>query len=183
MLDRWPMTELRRRPDRFYAFLSYSTRDPEIAFIKSFLDEYLRTLLSTVPIVPIFYDGIYIPEGHPELREYLLRCIRGSDFTVALISAGYVSSLWCRLEWEAAEEAAILDGKHAPVLPIWWKRYRGDERTRVFETRKWVEIANEVQEGDYKAAINKAIHGTLGFLDHVYGVSSSRPPDRGSDAA
>lgn len=159
------------RTDGFYSFMSYSTRDDEVKAVKPFIDAYVNALRDHVPYIPIFYDHFYIPDGHPNLHEYLSRCIFESDFTTAFLSPGYASSAWCALEWghsEALSRSEVCSEKplrHA-ILPIRWK---GTNDRDLFMSVPPIDVSGELSNGDFRSAVDIAVEGTLRFLDRTYG--------------
>lgn len=174
-MERWPKARRKtRREDGFYSFMSYSTRDDEVETIKPFVDEYAHAMRSRIPYVPVFYDGYYIPHGHPRLEDYLAQSIHDSDFTTAFLSPGYSSSSWCGFEWGYSHHLSGLEiSSEKPlrheILQILWKRFERGRDSALFERRCTVDVSDEIRYRDLSGALHKAVDGTLRFLDHMYG--------------
>ncbi len=174
-MDRWPKLKLKtRREDGFYSFMSYSTRDDEIKTVKPFVDEYAHAMRSHVPYIPIYYDGFYIPYGHPHLEDELARSIYDSDFTTAFLSPGYVSSSWCGFEWGYSHQLSQLSVSYKKplkheILPICWKHFDENRDSRLFSGRCWIDVSREIEHRKISEAVYKAVNETILFLDNMYG--------------
>jgi hypothetical protein len=174
------LRELERTTHRqgFYSFLSYSTRDDEIATIKPFLHEYVTALRSLgISYIPIFCDAFYIPEGHPHLHLYLKEQLYRSDFTTAFLSPGYVSSSWCAFEWWESESLSELTTSHEKpvkhaILPICWKAY-ADRARGIFSCRGAIDISQEMNDQRWQAALEIAVRQTVKFLEWMYDPARS----------
>jgi hypothetical protein len=90
-------------PFRYHAFLSYTTRTEEIAAVMPVVDatrEYLNA--RGITTAPLFLDrfewGGRIPNNN--LTDSLWSALSQSVCLIALISPGYLSSEWCRFEWD-----------------------------------------------------------------------------------
>jgi hypothetical protein len=110
------MTDLReirsvrkRPPERFHAFISYTTRERETGEIKKVLDPFLNGYLGpaikrTLGELPVFYDGWSLQNPSGAVRpSYLLQqalqfAIKESEMLLAFVSPLYVESYWCLLE-------------------------------------------------------------------------------------
>jgi hypothetical protein len=106
---RWSIRE--RPPERFHAFISYTTRDDEVNDIKrivdKFLDGYLRPQMeAALGEPPVFYDGWYLRNIPDVIRsDFILRkslhfAIEESEMLLAFVSPSYVGSDWTRAEIE-----------------------------------------------------------------------------------
>jgi hypothetical protein len=118
------MTRLLRRqriqdrpPERFHAFMSYTTREDEVREIKPvvdrFLNDYLRpSIQAALGEPPIFYDGWYLRNPPTAIcNEYLLQralrfAIEESEMLLAFVSPLYVQSPWCMFEVETMARKA-----------------------------------------------------------------------------
>lgn len=100
-----------RPPERFHAFISYTTRENEIREIKPivdrFLDDHLRPTIETaLGEPPVFYDGWYLRNAPGAIRtEYSLKsalrfAIEESEVLLAFVSPLYVQSPWSMFEVE-----------------------------------------------------------------------------------
>ena len=172
----WPRIPIRRHyEDGFHSFISYSTRDDEIAAIKPVVDRYCEALRREIPYMPIFLDRFYLPRGHGELLHSLEDAIHRSDFTTAFLSPGYAASAWCGFEWW--ESYRLSQSRRCPkcgphgMLHIYWKEFEEGLSRSMFSAQNAmvINIVNEVEQGDISGAVEKAISGTYDYLDRVYG--------------
>lgn len=173
---RWPRAPARAcREDGFYSFISYSKRDDEVRVIKPVIDGYCEALRTKVPYIPVFYDGFYPPSGPSELLRHLEDAIHSSDFTTSFLSPGYASSAWCGFEWWESFRITRYEcprcRTHPSLLHIFWKRFEDELSDRIFDQGNayCVNIAEEIERKDYRGAVEKAVSGTLEFLDRAYG--------------
>jgi len=96
-------------PERFHAFVSYTTREEEVQIVKPFVDNFLQTHLrpiieQTIGEPPIFYDGytLFNPNrsrfSDSELASAIRFAIEESEVLLAFLSPSYAGSHWCVFE-------------------------------------------------------------------------------------
>jgi hypothetical protein len=112
----------------YHCFISYTTRQEEVAELKPHVDKMIDKLKEAgVVVCPVYYDGWYMERRkyeQSELAERLIAALADSAFTLCFVSPGYVSSPWCRLEWEATMRIHAHRALPAPeysILPVLWK--------------------------------------------------------------
>jgi hypothetical protein len=163
---RWPRLPYKESlRSGFYSFISYTAREEEMQILKPFIDRYVDELKKHIAYIPIYYDRVYLPDGHCRLDEKLAEAIAVSDFTTAFLSPGYTSSPWCTFEWGCATTRSQIAGERIhSVLPIVWK-------LPVELSSRWrtIYITDQFKKKDYESALHRAVEGTLKFLDWRYG--------------
>lgn len=92
-------------------FVSYTTREQEVALVKPMVDRFLngflrRRIERDLGEPPGFYDGysLYRPGAglsDAELRSAIRFAVEESEVLVAFVSPEYPGSYWCRFECEA----------------------------------------------------------------------------------
>src|SRR5258708_10150335 len=150
-----------RPPERFHAFMSYTTREEEVREIKPvvdrFLNDYLRpSIQAALGEPPIFYDGWYLRNAPNAIRnEYSLQralrfAIEESEMLLAFVSPLYVQSPWCMFEVETMARKAprpwydicrkvpndeLLDRRQSHVRPSHWECLMAALARRIWQTR------------------------------------------------
>ncbi|HSI02209.1 MAG TPA: TIR domain-containing protein [Reyranella sp.] len=118
-------------PERYHAFISYTTREHEVRQVKPIVDEFLNRYLK--PLIrgvlgelPVFYDGWSLdPPSNRSFDESTLKyrlaeAIRDSEMMLAFVSPSYLSSRWCHFEL-ATMAPREREPVPAPIVPIFWK--------------------------------------------------------------
>ena len=107
-------------------FLSYTSREEEVRYIRPLIDQYCRDLWEWARTngLDIFYDEYTMQKrqySSDELREILGNAVHRSHLMTAFLSPEYVMSEWCRFEWleTRKERRPILHG-------VLWKMFRLD---------------------------------------------------------
>lgn len=112
----------------FHCFISYTTREEEVAELKPHVDAVVDKLKEAgVVVCPVYYDGRYMERRRyeqSELSAILLAGLSASAFTICFVSPGYVDSPWCRFEW--GQTLRIHASRDTPasefsILPVLWK--------------------------------------------------------------
>ena len=137
-------------PERFHAFVSYTTREDEVRIVKPLVDHFLNAVLrpaieQALGEPPFFYDGysLYYPSGsrlsNPELETTLRFAIEESEVLIAFVSPEYPASNWCMFECRtmASKELRpwfdlcrippipeLRDQRPPDLRPHWWECVR-----------------------------------------------------------
>ena len=104
------------RPFSYHVFISYTTREAEIAEITPTINQFCNSLRRAgFEVAPVFFDRLTIgsePRNETELETILGAGIRKSCCMIAFVSPGYLESAWCIYEWRRM---------NSYILPIVWK--------------------------------------------------------------
>jgi hypothetical protein len=122
---------MKTEQSRRLLFLSYSTREEEVQYLKAILDPFLVMLPHyTWEKLGVWYDAVDIrhPEGpasylerkHSDewLEHKIVKGLNDCDFTLAMLSPHYLRSGWCKFEWNKSKEIHA----HPQLLPACWKK-------------------------------------------------------------
>jgi hypothetical protein len=119
--------------DCFHVFVSYTSREPEVAILQGVVDNYCRGLWEWAKSrgVDIFYDHFSLRQDiryeQDLLYSEIIAAINQTDLMTAFISPKYVSSGWCQDEF-LHQELRVRTGRESPdglprtaTHPIYWK--------------------------------------------------------------
>jgi hypothetical protein len=116
----------------FHVFLSYTSREEEIKWIKPLIDIYCRDLWKWAQSngIEIFYDDFTMQKrrySDLELEKILRDTVNRSHLMTAFLSLAYVESEWCRFEYLVTRTS-----REPVVHAIVWKDFPLDILPSIF---------------------------------------------------
>jgi hypothetical protein len=169
------MSDLKEDTKRkFVSFISYTTRGPEMNVIMPFVDKYVGVMRNIVwEYIPIFFDRMFIPDGHEHLGTYLASALQRSDFATIFLSPDYMESFWCGTELGGSLILNEIGQPKVKILPICWKKNQSAWKIESIGI-KYVDVSPEIEQGNWGEALEKAVRATLEFIRSYYGVEFDR---------